>query len=112
MTTLAELIRVDRSSPIPPYFQVAGRLEQLISSGEPAAGTRLENEVAPAGELGPSRPTTRQAIQHLVDKGLPSRERGVATQVVHGRARRSARCRMGSGSARRSPGPCASGPGC
>ncbi|MEU9126959.1 GntR family transcriptional regulator [Kitasatospora sp. NPDC048540] len=88
MPPLAELIRVDRSSPIPLYFQVAERLEALITSGELPAGARLDNEVSLAGELGLSRPTMRQAIQHLVDKGLLVRKRGVGTQVVHTRVRR------------------------
>lgn len=88
MSSLAELIRIDRGSPVPLYFQVAERLEQLISSGELPPGTRLENEIALAGELGLSRPTMRQAIQHLVDRGLLVRKRGVGTQVVHSRVRR------------------------
>jgi DNA-binding GntR family transcriptional regulator len=88
MPSLTSLIRVDRSSPVPLYFQVAGRLEELIASGELPAGSRLDNEVALAGELGLSRPTMRQAMQHLVDKGLLVRKRGVGTQVVHSRVRR------------------------
>src|SRR5947208_5238139 len=81
-------IRIDRSSPVPLYFQVAQRLEQLIESGEMPPGSRLENEIALADQLGLSRPTMRQAIQHLVDKGLLVRKRGVGTQVVHARVRR------------------------
>ncbi|MEV0414343.1 GntR family transcriptional regulator [Streptomyces sp. NPDC050448] len=88
MPSLASLISIDRSSPVPLYFQVAVRLEELISGGELPAGSRLENEVALAGDLGLSRPTMRQAIQHLVDKGLLVRKRGVGTQVVHSRVRR------------------------
>src|SRR5438067_6031104 len=81
-------IRIVRSSPVPLYFQVAQRLEQLIESGEMPPGSRLENEIALADQLGLSRPTMRQAIQHLVDKGLLVRKRGVGTQVVHARVRR------------------------
>ncbi len=81
-------IRVDRSSPVPLYFQVAQRLEQMIESGEMPPGCRLENEIALADQLGLSRPTMRQAIQHLVNKGLLVRKRGVGTQVVHARVRR------------------------
>jgi DNA-binding GntR family transcriptional regulator len=83
------LIRVDRSSPVPLYFQVAQRLEELIESGELTPGSRLENEVALADQLGLSRPTMRQAIQYLVDKGLLVRKRGVGTQVVHAKVRRT-----------------------
>ncbi|MEJ3744711.1 GntR family transcriptional regulator [Actinomycetes bacterium KLBMP 9797] len=86
---VGQLIRVDRSSPVPLYFQVAQRLEELIESGRLTPGTRLENEVALADQLGLSRPTMRQAIQYLVDKGLLVRKRGVGTQVVHAKVRRT-----------------------
>jgi len=51
-------IQVDRSSPVPLYFQVAQHLEQLIESGDLATGTRLENEIDLADRLGLSRPTS------------------------------------------------------
>ncbi|MFC4942275.1 GntR family transcriptional regulator [Pseudonocardia sp. GCM10023141] len=79
---------VDRDSPVPLYFQVARQLERAIESGELAPGTRLDNEIALAGELGLSRPTMRQAIQYLVDKGLLQRKRGVGTHVARPRVRR------------------------
>lgn len=81
-------IRVDRSSPVPLYFQVSQQLEEAIHSGELAPGFRLENEIALADRYGLSRPTMRRAIQTLVDKGLLVRKRGVGTQVVHGQMRR------------------------
>jgi DNA-binding GntR family transcriptional regulator len=82
-------ITVDRSSPVPLYFQVAAQLEEAIQDGRLAPGDRMDNEVALAQHLGLSRPTMRQAIQVLVDKGLLVRKRGVGTQVVQGRIRRS-----------------------
>ena len=81
-------ISVNRSSPVPLYFQVAEQLEQAIRDGSLVAGERISNEVALAQELGLSRPTMRQAIQVLVDKGLLVRKRGVGTQVVRGRVSR------------------------
>jgi DNA-binding GntR family transcriptional regulator len=81
-------IPVDRASPVPLYFQVAQQLEQAIESGALPAGTRLDNEIQLAGELGLSRPTMRRAIQYLVDKGLLVRKRGVGTQVVHTKVKR------------------------
>ncbi len=54
-----------------------------------APGERIDNEIALAKDLGLSRPTMRQAIQVLVDKGMLVRKRGVGTQVVHGKIRRS-----------------------
>ena len=88
MEPLDRLITIDRSSPVPLYFQVARRLQELIESGELVTGTRLDNEIALADQLGLSRPTVRQAMQHLVDKGLLARKRGVGTQVVNNRVRR------------------------
>lgn len=79
---------VDRSSPVPLYFQVAEHLEKLIESGQYAPGTRLENEVVLAERLGLSRPTMRRAIEYLVDRGLLVRKRGVGTQVVQPKVRR------------------------
>ena len=82
---------VDRSSPVPLYFQVATQIEAAIDAGTLSPGDRLENEVALADRLGLSRPTMRQAIQSLVDRGLLVRRRGVGTQVVQGRVRRPVR---------------------
>lgn len=75
---------LDRTGPVPLYFQVSKRLENAIHSGALPAGARLENEIAIAGRLGLSRPTIRRAIQDVVDKGLLVRRRGVGTQVVQG----------------------------
>lgn len=81
---------LDRSSPVPLYFQVAEQISEAIRRGDLAPGARLDNEIRLADRLGLSRPTVRQAIQYLVDQGLLVRKRGVGTQVVHTRVRRSA----------------------
>ncbi len=76
-------VELDRSSPVPLYFQLAQAIEGAILGGELAPGDRFENELALAKRLNLSRPTTRRAIQELVDKGLLVRKRGgVGTQVV------------------------------
>jgi DNA-binding GntR family transcriptional regulator len=80
---------IDRSGPIPLYFQVSSRIEKAIMDGDLPAGSRLENEVAFGDRLGVSRPTIRRAIQDLVDKGLLVRRRGIGTQVVHGQVTRN-----------------------
>ncbi|MEW2327504.1 GntR family transcriptional regulator [Micromonospora chersina] len=82
-------IAVDRSSPVPLYFQVAEQFAAAIQRGDLAPGDRLDSELQLADRLGLSRPTVRQAIQHLVDKGLIVRRRGVGTQVVRGAVRRA-----------------------
>lgn len=88
MNRAALAIQVDRNSPVPLYFQVAQHLEHLIESGDLATGTRLENEIDLADQLGLSRPTMRRAIEYLVDRGLLLRKRGVGTQVVQAKVRR------------------------
>ncbi|GAA1008136.1 GntR family transcriptional regulator [Streptomyces sp. F-3] len=79
---------LDRSSPVPLYYQFAQQLEAAIERGALAPGDLLGNEIDLSVRLGLSRPTVRQAIQSLVDKGLLVRRRGVGTQVVHSRVRR------------------------
>ncbi len=75
-------IQLDRSSPVPLYFQVAQHLEQMIESGALPMGTRLENETDLADRMGLSRPTMRRAIEYLVGRGLLVRKRGIGTRVV------------------------------
>jgi DNA-binding GntR family transcriptional regulator len=81
-------VALDRSSPVPLYYQVASRLQELIESGELAVGSKLPNEVDLAERLGVSRPTMRHAINYLVERGMLTRKRGVGTQIVHRKVRR------------------------
>jgi len=81
-------VDLDRTGPMPLYFQVSSRLEAAIRSGDIPSGARLENEIAIGQRLGLSRPTVRRAIQELVDKGLLVRRRGIGTQVVQGQVTR------------------------
>src|SRR4051812_19374934 len=83
------VLDLDRSGPIPLYYQVASELEKAIQDGTLNPGARLENELALSQRLGLSRPTVRRAIQELVDKGLLVRRRGVGTQIVQGKVTRS-----------------------
>jgi DNA-binding GntR family transcriptional regulator len=86
--TVSLQLSVDRSSPVPLYFQLSQQLEAAIEHGTLTPGSLLGNEIELAGRLGLSRPTVRQAIQSLVDKGLLVRRRGVGTQVVHSQVKR------------------------
>jgi GntR family transcriptional regulator len=88
MTFSVAAARVDRTSPVPLYYQLAQQLEHAIESGELPRGTQLGNEILLADQLGLSRPTVRRAIGYLVDRGLLVRKRGVGTQVVQPRVRR------------------------
>jgi DNA-binding GntR family transcriptional regulator len=79
---------VDRSSPVPLYFQISQQLERAIDSGRLPPGSRLDNEIELADRLSVSRPTLRKAIERLVDQGLVVRRRGLGTIVVPRRVRR------------------------
>lgn len=81
-------IRIDRTSPIPLYFQVTAQLEAAIDAGDLAPGDRLPNEIDLAGTLGLSRPTMRRALEELVGKGLLVRKRGHGTEVANAQVHR------------------------
>ncbi|MGW1886663.1 GntR family transcriptional regulator [Streptomyces sp. NPDC001970] len=82
------LLGVDRSSPVPLYFQLSQQLEAAVEQGRLQPGSLLGSEIELAARLRLSRPTVRTAIQALVDKGLLVRRRGVGTQVVHSQVKR------------------------
>jgi DNA-binding GntR family transcriptional regulator len=88
VTFSAASMALDRTSPVPLYYQVAQQLEHAIESGELPPGTRLDAELALADQLGVSRPTLRRAIEYLVERGYLTRKRGLGTQVVHTKVRR------------------------
>lgn len=78
----APSIEIDRSSTTPIYLQIAGAFEEAIAAGLLAPGARLESENSLVARLGLSRPTVRQGIQDLAEKGLVVRTRGVGTHVA------------------------------
>lgn len=83
-------VRIDRSSPVPLYHQLAEQLAGAINGGDLQPGDPFENEIALGERLSLSRPTVRRAIQELVGQGLLLRRRGLGTTVaarkVHRRA--------------------------
>ena len=85
------VIAIDRSDALPLHSQVAIELERAICDGRLTKGVYLPNEVDLAVAWHISRPTVRQAIKQLVDRGLLVRRRGVGTQVVSDGLRRPAR---------------------
>jgi DNA-binding GntR family transcriptional regulator len=78
-------ITIDRTSPVPLYFQLAQHFETAIKSGALKSGARLENEVELASRLGLSRPTVRSAFLYLANKGMVVRKRGAGTLVANQR---------------------------
>ncbi len=88
---LGTLLRVsaeDRAASGPVWALLSSRLQELVESGRLPPGTRIENEVTLAAEVGVSRPTMRRALGDLVDKGLLRRRPGAGTQVVSPSVRR------------------------
>src|SRR5262250_1834971 len=88
-TPAPSVITIDRTSPVPLYFQLAQHFEATIRSGALKVGSRLENEVQLAERLGLSRPTVRAAFQYLSNKGLVVRKRGAGTLVANERIDRN-----------------------
>jgi GntR family transcriptional regulator len=79
---------LDRTSPMPLYFQLSKALEAAIERGHLPPGMLLPNEVELAQALNLSRPTMRRAMQYLVDQGFVVRRRGIGTRVVQPKVRR------------------------
>ncbi|MEW6868810.1 GntR family transcriptional regulator [Trueperella pyogenes] len=75
-------VKLDRSSGQPLHAQISAPIKRAILEGRLLPGTRIENEVSMARRLHVSRPTTRQALQSLVEGGLLLRRRGVGTVVA------------------------------
>ncbi|WP_245445988.1 GntR family transcriptional regulator [Metarhizobium album] len=67
---------IDRSTPIPLYFQLAEMLRAQITSGEFASGDKLPSEHELCSHYDVSRSVVRQALQSLSQDGLIETERG------------------------------------
>lgn len=89
MSSVLTGVTLDRSSPVPLYYQAARALEGAIDDGRLPRGGKLESELILAEQLGISRPTMRAAIRELVDKGLLVRRRGLGTTVAPRPVRRA-----------------------
>jgi DNA-binding GntR family transcriptional regulator len=81
-------VRIDRSSPVPLYHQLAEQLTAAVTDGRLESGDPFENETAMCARLGLSRPTVRRALQEMVDQGLLVRLRGVGTTVANRKVHR------------------------
>lgn len=68
-------------SPIPLYRQLADLLTAKIEHGEYPPDSRIPSEPRLAAFYGIGRPTVRQAIETLVQRGLLTRRRGSGTYV-------------------------------
>ncbi|MEA2514387.1 MAG: GntR family transcriptional regulator [Thermomicrobiales bacterium] len=77
MTTAA----VDRTLPIPAYYQIALDLRRRIGAGEWSKTKRIPSESALAGQYQVSRMTVRQALSQLEKDGLLIRRRPAGTFI-------------------------------
>jgi len=78
-------VAIDRSSPVPFYFQLAELLEQEIATGRWDPGARVPSEPDLGDRYGLSRTTVRQALGRLEQRGLIERLKGQGTFVRRGR---------------------------
>jgi GntR family transcriptional regulator len=86
MTTLPAA-QIDRSSPIPFYFQIARLLEEEIVTGRWPVGHRTVSEPALGEHFGVSRSVVRQALDRLERDGRIQRIKGRGTFVAPARER-------------------------
>lgn len=78
-------VRLDRSSYVPFYRQIADQMKEIIQSGEIAPGEPFWSEGDLAAELAISRMTIRQAFQILRSEGLLTVTKGRRPVVGAGR---------------------------
>lgn len=72
---------LDRSSPLPLYFQLRALLLQQIETGALKPGDTIPTERELIDRYGVSRITVRQAVNSLMSDGLLYRQRGLGTFV-------------------------------
>lgn len=75
-------IALERGSSVPLHLQITEPIRKAIAEGKLRSGDKIEDEVSMAKRLGVSRPTTRHALQNLVDMGLVVRWRSAGTIVA------------------------------
>jgi GntR family transcriptional regulator len=83
----SDISRIDRSSPVPLYFQLSRLLTEDIVRHRWARGERMMSEPELSSHFGVSRATVRQALQRLESEGLTRRIKGRGTFVAESRER-------------------------
>lgn len=79
---LAEVLQLQRSGPVPLYYQLACSMEAAIGAGMIGSGTRLPTEKDTARQLVLSTNTVRQAWSYLEDRGVLKRLKRSGTFVT------------------------------
>lgn len=80
--------KIEKSNPVPLYWQLAQTIKNQISSGELKPGDKLPTEAWLAETYGLSRVTVRRAVQSLIDNGTLRRKRGESPTVAYPRMSR------------------------
>jgi DNA-binding transcriptional regulator YhcF (GntR family) len=75
-------LRVDTTSPVPPYEQIRAQLAALISTGRLAEGERLPTVRQLAADLGLATGTVARAYRALEAASLIHTRRGAGTRVA------------------------------
>lgn len=78
--------KIDRSSPVPYYFQLRKLLAEEIASGRWSPGDRIPSEPDVCRHFDVSRTTVRQALSELESEGLIRKDKGRGTFVAQPRA--------------------------
>ncbi|MEV5979901.1 GntR family transcriptional regulator [Streptomyces sp. NPDC052114] len=75
-------VRVDTTSPVPPYEQIRAQLSALITSGRLPQGERLPPVRQLAADLGLAAGTVARAYRELESASLIQTRRGAGTRVA------------------------------
>jgi GntR family transcriptional regulator len=73
---------IDKTSPVPYYYQLLQLLERAIASGALAPGEKIPTEAALCARYDVSRTVVRQALSDLDRTGLVTRHKGKGTFVA------------------------------
>lgn len=80
---------LERSNPLPLYYQLKEVLKQQIRSGHLAPHTAIPSEPELVSKYQVSRATVRQALSELVNEGLLYRQHGRGTFVCEPRVQQN-----------------------
>lgn len=78
---IKKLYSIDKSSPVPMYFQIKQEIIKLIKNKTYCTGDQLPTELEFCEALDISRPTIRQAFQELIAEGYITRQKAKGTFV-------------------------------
>ena len=78
---IKKLYNLNKSSPVPMYFQIKQEIIKLINNKTYVTGDQLPTELEFCEALDISRPTIRQAFQELISEGYITRRKAKGTFV-------------------------------